>query len=55
MTALNSTMSIQIPILAVLFLGEQLSGRQLLGLVIAIVGVFIVQFVRIWRRGKAEQ
>ena len=44
---INNTMSVQIPILAVLFLGERLTGRELLGLIIIIVGAFIVQFAGI--------
>jgi len=45
---INTTMAVQIPILAVLFLGETLTQRELAGLIIAIVGVLIVQFARIW-------
>lgn len=45
---INSAMSIQIPILAVLFLGERLSGRQLVGLVVSIVGILVVQLARVW-------
>lgn len=47
-SVINSTMSVQIPLLAVLFLGERLTGRELIGLVIAVVGVFTVQFARMW-------
>lgn len=45
---INSAMSIQIPILAVIFLGERLNGRQLVGLVVSIVGVLVVQLARVW-------
>jgi len=45
---INTTMSVQIPILAVLFLGERLAGRQIIGLVIAVMGVLIVQLARMW-------
>lgn len=43
---INNTMGIQIPILAVLFLGEQLNGRQVWGLIVAIVGTLLVQLGR---------
>ncbi|MEZ4673815.1 MAG: DMT family transporter [Caldilineaceae bacterium] len=41
---INTTMAIQIPILAVLFLQETLTPWEMLGLVIAITGIMIVQF-----------
>ncbi|MDX1613563.1 MAG: DMT family transporter [Candidatus Promineifilaceae bacterium] len=40
---INSTMMIQIPLLAWLFLGERPSGRELVGLLLAALGVFAVQ------------
>ncbi len=43
---INNTMAVQIPILAVLFLGERLNGREVLGLVVAIIGAFLVQLGR---------
>lgn len=43
---INNTMAVQIPILAVVFLGEQLDGRELLGLIVAIVGTLLVQLGR---------
>ncbi len=43
---INNTMAVQIPILAVLFLGERLNGRQVTGLVVAIIGAFLVQLGR---------
>lgn len=49
---INTTMAIQIPILAVLFLGERLTGREVIGLVTAIAGVLIVQFARVWVTGR---
>ncbi|MEZ4659973.1 MAG: DMT family transporter [Caldilineaceae bacterium] len=50
----NSAMSVQIPILAVLFLGERLTSRQLIGLVLSVVGVLVVQLARVWAsRGRA--
>ena len=45
---INSTMSVQIPVLAMLFLGERLTGREVAGLVITIIGVLIVQLARLW-------
>ena len=41
---INNSMAVQIPILAVIFLGERLSIQELIGLIIVIVGVFVVQF-----------
>jgi drug/metabolite transporter (DMT)-like permease len=43
---INNTMMIQIPILAWLFLNEQPTAWQLAGMVLAAVGVFIVQLRR---------
>ena len=40
---INNTMLIQIALLAWLFLGEELTGRQLLGLGLAAAGVLVVQ------------
>lgn len=40
---INSTMLIQIAILAWLFLGEKLSSREIIGLCIAFIGVMLVQ------------
>jgi drug/metabolite transporter (DMT)-like permease len=45
---INNTMMIQIPILALLFLGEQLTWREGIGLILAGVGIVVVQ-VR-WKR-----
>ena len=39
---INNTMMIQIPILAVIFLGESLNGQQILGLALAVLGVVLV-------------
>ena len=52
---INNSMSIQIPILAVLFLGEQLTGRELFGLGLAVVGIFLVQFGRARRQPHGER
>jgi drug/metabolite transporter (DMT)-like permease len=43
---INNTMAIQIPILAVVFLGETISGRELVGLGVVIVGTVVVQMGR---------
>jgi drug/metabolite transporter (DMT)-like permease len=40
---INSSMNVQIPLLAVFFLGETLSARQVTGLAFSILGVLIVQ------------
>jgi drug/metabolite transporter (DMT)-like permease len=42
----NSTMMIWIPILAVIFLGEHITDRQLVGLVLGGLGVLVVQMRR---------
>lgn len=43
---INNTMAVQIPILAVVFLGERLNGRQITGLLVAIIGTLLVQLGR---------
>ena len=43
---INNTMMIQIPILAILFLGESLTMKELAGMVVAGVGVLMVQILR---------
>ena len=43
---INNTMMIQIPILALLFLGERITWREGLGMLLAGVGIGVVQF---WR------
>jgi drug/metabolite transporter (DMT)-like permease len=49
---INNSMSVQIPILVVLFLGERLGGRELIGLVVTIAGILLVQLARIWANNK---
>jgi drug/metabolite transporter (DMT)-like permease len=51
---INGTMLIWIPVLAVLFLGERIDGKQLAGLVIAGLGTLLVQVRRIalFTRGR---
>lgn len=46
-TVINNTMTVQIAILALLFLGETINGRELLGLAAVVVGTLLVQ---IWRQ-----
>lgn len=43
---INNTMAVQIPILAVIFLGETITGRELIGLAVVIVGTLLVQLGR---------
>lgn len=43
---INNTMAVQIPVLAVIFLGERLNGREIIGMVIAILGTLLVQLGR---------
>ncbi len=45
-TVINNTMTVQIALLAVLFLGETLDGRELLGLTAVVAGTLIVQVRR---------
>lgn len=49
-SVINNLMMIQIPILAIIFLGERLSPQQWVGLVLAGVGIFVVQ-LRLGARG----
>jgi drug/metabolite transporter (DMT)-like permease len=43
---INNTMLIQIPILSVLFLGERINLKEIIGLVLAGLGTVIVQIAR---------
>lgn len=45
-TVINNTMTVQIAILAVLFLGETLNGRELAGLALVVLGTLLVQLRR---------
>ncbi len=49
-SVVNNTMTIQIAVLAIVFLGEQLGPMQLLGLVLAAVGAAVVQVAPMLRR-----
>ncbi|MBW7885030.1 MAG: DMT family transporter [Caldilineaceae bacterium] len=58
---INNTMLIQTALLAWLFLGESLSGRDVMGLIVAALGILIVQIreqkvlINLWkRRGSVE-
>jgi drug/metabolite transporter (DMT)-like permease len=48
-TLINNTMLVQIAVLAWLFLGEPISGREGAGLVMAVVGVLLVQLAGVRR------
>ena len=50
---INNTMMIQIPLLAWLFLGEDPSALEIMGMVLAGVGILIVQLH--WQRGTVEE
>ncbi len=43
---INNTMMVQVPILAIIFLGESITPRQIVGMVVTITGVALVQFFR---------
>ena len=48
LSVINNSMMVQIPVLAVLFLGESLSGQEVLGLALVVVGIFLVQVGKRW-------
>jgi drug/metabolite transporter (DMT)-like permease len=50
---INSTMMVQIPILAWIFLGERPGGREIAGMALAVVGVMLVQ-LRLGRNRPAQ-
>ncbi|MEJ2011232.1 MAG: DMT family transporter [Anaerolineales bacterium] len=50
---INSSMMIQIPILALIFLGESLDAAQVLGLALTVCGIYLVQ--RWSKAGRPEQ
>jgi drug/metabolite transporter (DMT)-like permease len=45
-SVINGTMMVWIPIFAVIFLGETISGKEITGLVMASIGTLIVQLKR---------
>jgi drug/metabolite transporter (DMT)-like permease len=47
---INNTMMIQIPILALLFLNERMNGREWVGLLLAGLGILVVQLRWQWKR-----
>jgi drug/metabolite transporter (DMT)-like permease len=52
---LNNTMLAQIALLAWIFLGESLNGRQLLGIALAMAGVAIVQLAPVIDRSRTQR
>ena len=52
---MNNTMLIQIALLAWIFLGESLNGRQLLGIALAVVGIAIVQLAPLILRRRSAR
>lgn len=52
---INNSMSVQIPVLAVLFLDERLTGRELFGLALAVLGIFLVQVGRARRQPHGKR
>jgi len=48
---INNSMLVQITLLAWLFLGESISPLGLIGLVIAVVGLFLVNWKPVKRQG----
>ncbi len=51
-SVVNNTMTIQIAVLAIVFLGERLGALQLAGLILAAVGAAAVQLAPVLRRGR---
>ena len=49
-SVINNTMLFQIAVLAWLFLGERLAGRQVAGMVLSALGTLVVQIRRQQRR-----
>jgi drug/metabolite transporter (DMT)-like permease len=50
-SVVNNTMTIQVAILAIVFLGERLEPVQLIGLLLAAAGAAVVQLAPVLRRG----
>lgn len=53
-TVINSAMQVEVPILAVLFLGERLNLQQVIGLSLTVIGILIVQTGKSWFQRKAS-
>jgi drug/metabolite transporter (DMT)-like permease len=51
-SVINSAMQVEIPIMAVIFLNEKLTLQQLIGLILAVLGILIVQTGKTWHWGK---
>ena len=43
---INNTMMVQVPILAIIFLGETVNPRQIAGMIVTLTGVALVQLFR---------
>jgi drug/metabolite transporter (DMT)-like permease len=58
---INGTMLIWIPILAVIFLGERITEKELIGLALAGIGTLLVQLrrsvilLRLWKRNWVRE
>jgi drug/metabolite transporter (DMT)-like permease len=52
---MNNSMLIQIALLAWIFLGESLNGRQLLGIALAVGGIAIVQLAPLILRRRSAR
>jgi drug/metabolite transporter (DMT)-like permease len=52
-TVINSAMQVEIPILAVLFLGETLNIQQICGLILSVLGILVVQTGKFWFKNKS--
>ena len=52
-SVVNNTMTIQIAVLAIIFLGERLGPLQFVGLALAAAGAAVVQLAPAWRRYRA--
>ena len=53
-SVINSTMVVQVAILTWLFVGETLTGREIIGLILNLVGVLIVQINIVPRKSKTQ-
>ncbi len=52
-SVVNNTMTIQIAVLAIIFLGERIGPLQFVGLALAAAGAAVVQLAPAWRRYRA--
>lgn len=51
-STIQNSMMVQVPLLAVLFLGEWINGRQLLAMLVAAIGILLVQWQKQARHSK---